>query len=131
MNNVICSKCVLCVNPILAHNIIQPYGSVPWPWNMSIILCGPPKQSKHISYYSYIQVELGNLGGFILPTQCIGGTIHLDNICTKTLFIQVFFHGSTIHSNTIIENTDTIHTILTILIGTIHYLCWHHYLLIF
>jgi hypothetical protein len=123
--------CVLRVSPILVHNIIQPYGSVPWPWNISVILCGFPKQSKHIFYYSYIQAELGNSGVVILPTQCTRVTIHLNNIHTKILFIHVLFHGSTIPSNTIIENTDTFHNILTILTNTIHYLYWHHFLLIF
>ena len=33
---------------VVMHNIFQPRGSLPWPWNMSIILCGPLKQIGNI-----------------------------------------------------------------------------------
>ena len=51
--------------------------------------------------YSYIHIEVKNLGGVILMTLC-----------------------NAIHNITIIKNINTIHNILTNHIDTIHYLYW-------
>ena len=46
----------------------------------------------------------------------------------KTLFIPILFLGITMHSNTIIANTDIVHIMLTNHIGTVHYSYWHRFL---
>ena len=56
------------------------------------------------------------LGGVRFPV--LGIT---SNIPKKHYFIPILFNGNAIHSNTIIENTDTIHNIHTIHLSTIHY----------
>ena len=53
-----------------------------------------------------------------------GGVVHL------TTFTVITIHPNTIHSNTIIEDIDTLRNILTIHTIIIHYLYWHHFLLI-
>ena len=55
-------------------------------------------------YYSYIQTKLGNLGGVILPTLCIGIIIHPKNIHGKHYSSCYYsLRNSYIHSITIIE----------------------------
>ena len=54
----------------------------------------------------------------------------IDNVGKKnyTLFILALFPEIITHSNTSIENTDTIHNILTRHTNTIHYSCWCQFL---
>ena len=42
-------------------------------------------------YYSYIQAQLENLGGVILPTLCARSIVRPSNICKKNLFIPLLF----------------------------------------
>ena len=94
---------------------LEYVNSTPWTLNkVRISVC-----------YSYIQAKLGNLGGYILSALCVGIIIRPDNICRKHLFIPILFPKITIHSNTIIENTNTIQNILIIHIDTILYLYRH------
>ena len=54
------------------HNVILLCGPVPWPWNMPIIVHGPPYKVRIFVYNSCIQVELGNFGWSYIPgTMCM------------------------------------------------------------
>ena len=39
---------IMTTNNYLYHNIIQSRGSVPWPWNISITLCGSLEETENI-----------------------------------------------------------------------------------
>ena len=64
---------------------------------------GSPHKMRIFFYYSYIQSELGNLGGVKLPTLSARNTVILG------IFLEIL-----LNNKNIIENTDTIHNILTI-----------------
>ena len=76
-------------------------------------------------------LTLQNLDGVILPALSTGINVHpalftgivvqFGTIQRKHCFIPVLFTENTIHSNIIIENTDTIHNFLTIHTSTIHF----------
>ena len=53
------------------HNIIQPCGSVPWPWNMSIIFSGPWTKQECLFTIHTFKLTLGNFGWSYTPN-----TIH-------------------------------------------------------
>lgn len=74
------------------------------------------------NFYSYIQAELEILGGVMLPALCEGIVVHPWKYSHDSLFILVLFPRTIINICTIAENTDTIHTILTMQANTIHYL---------
>ena len=75
------------------------------------------------SFYSYIQAELGNLGGVMLPALCEGIVVYYPwKYSHDSWFIPVLFPRIIINISTIAENTNTIHTILTMQTKTIHYL---------
>lgn len=43
------------------HNVLQPYGSVSWPWNLSIIFHGPLQQNGNVFFlvaHSWVQSRL-------------------------------------------------------------------------
>ena len=67
---------------------------------------------------------LGNLGGVILPELFTRFIVHPSFIhtihCSSQLFIE-----NTIHSNTIIKNTDILHNIQIVHTGNIH--CLYQY----
>ena len=84
---------------------------------MSIISHGPLNKVRVIIYYSYIQVELGNLGGVILLALCAIIIVHPNKIFKKECSSKYLYSKNTIRSNTIIEITDIIHNILTFHIG--------------
>ena len=65
----------------LQHDIIQSCGSVPWPWNMSLVFHGLLNRLGIFVYYSYIHASLGNLSGVILLALCVGLIVHPKNIC--------------------------------------------------
>ena len=140
------------------HNIIQPCGSVPWPWNMSIIFCGALEQSKIIRLLFIHSGWLGNLGRVILPALFTKIMVHLGTIrmkksssrilptpkrgmCTsndlKNGTIGLLAGGAfsiyrfNLNPILFIENTNTIHTILTIHTNTIDYSHWQQFFLIF
>ena len=86
-----------------------------------IIIMWTPWINWECSFYLlYIQVDLGNLGGVILPALCTW-ILFTPWISQETLFIPVRFHEITLRNNTIIENTNILHNILTIQTSTIHY----------
>ena len=92
---------------------------------------GPSNKQRISVYYSYIQAELGNLGGIILPTLCtrmiVPTRIFVGTIVYLIITIHCSFLEITIHNNNTIENTDTIHNILMKQTGTIHYSNCHQF----
>jgi hypothetical protein len=73
------------------------------------------------------KLTVGNLGGGMVPTLIYKNHCSSPWYSHETLFIQVLFIETTDHS-TIIENTDIIHNIPTVHIGTIHYSYRHQVL---
>ena len=88
---------------------------------MSIIICDPVKKVRIFVYNSYIHVDLGKLGGVILLALCAKIIVHPSTIHMKHCSSRYYYPTKTIHSTTIIENTDIVHNIPTIHTGTMHY----------
>ena len=76
------------VNPHVMHNILQPYGSVSWPWNMSLKFGGSPNKIILFIYYSHIQVDTWKFGW-----SCIHGTIHMNHYSSWYYSLQTLFIG--------------------------------------
>ena len=72
-------------------------------------------------YYSYNEGWTGKLGWSYAPGTMCRSNCSSHEYSQETLFILILFPENTIHRNTFIENTDTIHNILTNQIGTIHH----------
>jgi hypothetical protein len=47
------------------------------------------------------------------------------------MFNPIYYYENTIHSNIVIEITNTIHNILTIYTNNVHYLYWRQFIPIF
>ena len=109
-------KCVKVNIPLSRH-----VGQFHDPGICQLYCVGPLNKVRMFIYYSYIRVDTWKFGWSYTP-----GTMHMNHCSCQhysheTLFIPVSFTTIIIHSNTIIENPDNFHNILTIHTGTIHY----------
>ena len=106
----------------LKKNIVNHVGQFHDPGICQLYSTYPSNKLGIFHYYPYIQAELQNSGGVIFPTRRARSTIHPYNIHKATSFTPASFPILPIKSITITKNTNTIHTILTIQINSIHYL---------
>ena len=88
--------------PCFSLNIIQPCDSVPWPWNMSImIFCGLIHLNE-VKYFFTIytfKLTLGKFGWSSTPN-----TVHRMHILSRCFSLHLFYiyhlNNDTIHTNT-------------------------------
>ena len=71
------------------HNIIQPCGLVPRPWNMSIIFYVPLNKLRISIYYLYIQADTWKFGWSYTPD-----TIHMKHCSSLYYILEIQFKAS-------------------------------------
>ena len=118
---------------VVWHNIIQPYGSVPWAWNMSIILCGSSNKLDTCLLFVHSSWTWKFKWSYVAGTMCKNYCLS-QKYSQETMFVLVLIPKFILIATLSLNYHQfhiAIHNILTIQSRSIHYSYRHQFLPIF
>jgi hypothetical protein len=116
---------------LTSHNIIQPRGSVPWPWNMSIILYGPPKQNANIHLLFIFSRRHFKIWMVLYSRYYSHESLLILTLFTRNIVHLYIIHWKYYRSNMMTKNINITHHSHILHTSAIPCLYWCQFLLIF